>query len=573
MTSPCVLCAAHHLAASQEHVDLLLRRRRCRLRRRDASKLLALLRVRRRPVPHADRARLSRAPVTTVTSPCVLLRAQRRPSPRLSPVSRRPSSPAPPLPPAPSWRVDAARLVASSAPARAARRVSAPLALPRHHRDLTLRAQRCPSPRRSPRARRPAAPTSPWLTAPSWRVDAAHLVAISAPARATCRVSAPLARPRRPRDLTLRALCCSSTPRRPRARRPAAPTSPLPPAPSWHVGAARLVASSAPARAARRLSAPLARPRHRRDITLRARALPDAYPCATVQARVDRPRRRLVAARAVVARLQVSLRLAPRSERARCLRASATTVTSPPSRALCAVPHRATPQARVDRPRRRRLRRPRRRSALTIFPLSRARRRLTPRAERARRLRASANPVAPIRCSTSPRRPSPRPSPQACQPSALTPPFPSAPSHRVVARRLYPLSFNRGAGSRRAPREPVVLAPSSQHHPVACPHFDAHLLEPCPRSCRPATPNSSSPRPPPERAGARRTGRLARDRGVAALPLRPVLHDDGLTSTFTTPPPDSPPPTRRRRRSRRPPPTCARASYGRHRASSAASGA
>ena len=37
------------------------------------------------------------------------------------------------------------------------------------------------------------------------------------------------------------------------------------------------------------------------------------------------------------------------------------------------------------------------------------------------------------------------------------------------------------------------------------------------------------------RAGARRTGRLARDRGVAALPLRPVLHDDGLTSTFTTP--------------------------------------
>ena len=375
--------------------------------------------------------------------------------------------------------------------------MSAPLALPRHHRDITLRAQRSPSPRRSPRARRPAAPTSPWLTAPSWRVDAAHLVAISAPARATCRVSAPLARPRRPRDLTLRALCCSSTPRRPRARRPAAPTTPLPPAPSWPVGAARLVASSAPARAARRLSAPLALPRHRRDITLRARALLDAYPCATVQARVDRPRRRLVAARAVVARLQVSLRLAPRSERARCLRASATTVTSPPSRALCAVHHRATPQACVDRPRRRRLRRPRRRSALTISPFSRARRRLTPRAERARRLRASANPVAPFRCSTSPRRPSPRPSPQACQPSAPTPPFPSAPSHRVVARRLCPLSFNRGAGSRRAPREPVVLAPSPQHHPVARPHFDAHLLEPCLRPCRPTTPNSSSPRPPP----------------------------------------------------------------------------
>ena len=172
VTSPCVLCAAHHRAPARERVDLLRQRRRCRPRRRGASTLLARLRARLRPVPLADWARPSRAPVTTCD---LTLRAQRRPSPRLSPVSRRPSSPAPPLPPAPSWRVDAARLVASSAPARAARRVSAPLALPRHHRDITLRAQRCPSPRRSPRARRPAAPTSPWLTAPSWRVDAAHL--------------------------------------------------------------------------------------------------------------------------------------------------------------------------------------------------------------------------------------------------------------------------------------------------------------------------------------------------------------------------------------------------------------
>jgi hypothetical protein len=78
VTSPCVLCAAHHRAASQERVDLLRRRRRCRPRRRGASMPLALLRVRRRPVPRADRARLSRAPVTTVTSPCVLCAAHHR---------------------------------------------------------------------------------------------------------------------------------------------------------------------------------------------------------------------------------------------------------------------------------------------------------------------------------------------------------------------------------------------------------------------------------------------------------------------------------------------------------------
>ena len=330
------------------------------------------------------------------------LRAQRCPSPCRRPSARRPSAPTSPLPPAPSWRVDAARSVASSAPARAARRVSAPLELPRHHRDITSRAQRCPSPRRRPGARRPSAPTSPLPTAPSWRVDAACPVASSAPARAARRVSAPLALLRNHRNLTLRTQRCPSPRRSPRARRPSAPTSPLPPAPSWHVDAVRLVASPAPARAARRLSAPLARPRHCRDITLRTRAPLDAHPCATVQARVDLPRRRLVVARAVVARLPFSPRLAPRSERARCLRASATTVNSPPSRALCAVHHRATPQDRVDCPRRRRLRRPRRRNVLTIFPFSRTRRRLTPRAERARRLRASANPVAPFRCSTSP---------------------------------------------------------------------------------------------------------------------------------------------------------------------------
>jgi len=160
---------------------------------------------------------------------------------------------------------------ASSTPARAARRSSAPLACPRHHRDLTPCALRCQSSRRSPRARRPSAPTPPLPPAPSWRVDAGRLAASSAPAAlAARRVSAPLAPPRHHRDLTLRALRCPSPRRRPRASRPPASTSPLPPVPSWRVDAARPVASPAPARAARRLSAPLARPRHHRDTTLRA---------------------------------------------------------------------------------------------------------------------------------------------------------------------------------------------------------------------------------------------------------------------------------------------------------------
>ena len=201
-------------------------------------------------------------------------RALRCPSPRRRPRARRPSAPTPPLPPAPSWRVDAARPVASSAPARAARRVSAPLALPRHHRDLTMRALRCPSPRHRPSARRPSAPTSPLPPSPSWRVGSARPVASSAPAFAARRLSAPLALPRHHRDLTLRALLCPSPCRRPSARRPSAPTPPSPPAPSWCVGAARSVASSAPALAARRVSAPLALPRHHRDITLRAQRCP-----------------------------------------------------------------------------------------------------------------------------------------------------------------------------------------------------------------------------------------------------------------------------------------------------------
>ena len=130
------------------------------------------------------------------------------PSPRHNPRARRRPAPTSPLSPAPSWRVGAARSFASSAPARAARRVSVSLALLRPHRDLTLRALRCSSPRRSPRGRRPSASPSPSPPAPSWRADAARLVAISAPARAARRVSAPLARPRPHRDRTLRALRC-----------------------------------------------------------------------------------------------------------------------------------------------------------------------------------------------------------------------------------------------------------------------------------------------------------------------------------------------------------------------------
>ena len=175
----------------------------------------------------APSERASRAPPSP---PCDLtLYALRCPSPRRRPRARRPSTPTWPLPPAPSWRVDAARPVASSAPARAACRLGAPLARPRHHCDITLRAQRFPSPRRRPGARRPSAPTSPLPPAPSWRVDAARPVASSTPARAARRVSAPLALPRHHRDITLRAQRCPSPRRRPRARRPSAPTWPLPP--------------------------------------------------------------------------------------------------------------------------------------------------------------------------------------------------------------------------------------------------------------------------------------------------------------------------------------------------------
>ena len=87
--------------------------------------LLALLRVRRRPVPRADRARLSRAPVTTVTSPCLLCDTHHRATAReLVDLPRRRRRRRPRCRSAATLLV----LVQASAPARAPRRARAPLA-------------------------------------------------------------------------------------------------------------------------------------------------------------------------------------------------------------------------------------------------------------------------------------------------------------------------------------------------------------------------------------------------------------------------------------------------------------
>ena len=89
------------------------------------------------------------------------------------------------------------------------------------------------------------------------------------------------------------------------------------------------------------------------------------------------------------------------------------------------------------------------------YPL-RARRRLTPRAERAHRLRAASTSVASPCYSSSPRRPSPRHSPISCRPSAPTPPSPPSLSQRCDAS----CPFARiGVGSRRAPSSRAACAP------------------------------------------------------------------------------------------------------------------
>ena len=86
----------------------------------------------------------------------------------------------------------------------------------------------------------------------------------------------------------------------------------------------------------------------------------------------------------------------------------------------------------------------------------RARRRLTPRAERAHCLRAAATSVTSPHYSSSPRRPSPRHSPISCRPSAPTPPSPPSLSQRCDAS--CPLA-RIGAGSRRAPSSRAACAP------------------------------------------------------------------------------------------------------------------
>ena len=329
VTSPCVLCAAHHRAASQKRVGLLRRRRRCRLRRRGASILLALLRVRRRPVPRADRARLSRAPATTVTLPCVLCAAHHRATAR--------------------ERVDLLRQRRRCRPRR--RGASALLAL--------LRARRRPLPR-AEKARISRDPATT-VTSPRTLCDTHH--------RATAQ---------EPVDLPRRRRCCRSRHRGAsallallRARR-----QPLPRAELARLSRAPVTTVTSPC------------------------VLCAAHHCAASQERVGLLRRRRRCrlrrrdAPMLLALLRVRRRPLPRADRARLSRAPVTTVTSPC--VLCAAHHHATAGERVDLLRQRRRCRPRRRGASTLLALLRARLRPVPRTDWARPSRA------PVTTVTSP---------------------------------------------------------------------------------------------------------------------------------------------------------------------------
>ena len=101
-----------------------------------------------------------------------------------------------PLPPALSPRVDDARPLANSVPARAARRASALLArlanTKSHH--LVACLYDAPSPRHSPSSCRPSTPTSPLPIALSSCVTDARPLASAAPAHAARRAGVPLAR-------------------------------------------------------------------------------------------------------------------------------------------------------------------------------------------------------------------------------------------------------------------------------------------------------------------------------------------------------------------------------------------
>ena len=131
-----------HRATARDHVDLSCRCRRCRPRRCCESTLLAPLPARRRLPPRAELARLVRASATSVTSPCYRLLRYSRTAPQPDLVS--------------TFRADAAaaaravaarrRLLplASSAPAHAERRASAPFVCLYHPvTSLAARPLRC----------------------------------------------------------------------------------------------------------------------------------------------------------------------------------------------------------------------------------------------------------------------------------------------------------------------------------------------------------------------------------------------------------------------------------------------
>ena len=127
-------------------------------------------------------------------------------------------------------------------------------------------------------------------------------------------------------------------------------------------------------------------------------ATPDRLPC---RRRRCRPRGRSASMMLAISRAR--RRPEPRAERARLLRASLPHPVDITSLLASTTPrHRATARDRADLPRRRRRCRSRCRRASPMLALSRARRRLTPRAARAYRLRAAATSVASPRYSSSP---------------------------------------------------------------------------------------------------------------------------------------------------------------------------
>ena len=377
-----------HHAAARDRADLPCRRRCCRPRRRRASKLRTPCErgagSRRAPsertacAPHpppwhrlATRALLDAHHRATARSRVGLPRRPRRRRPRCR---------------------SAATLLAplhASAPAHAAHRARAPLARLCHPRDLTSLLGLCDAhtPRHSPRSCRPFVPTLPLPPAPSVRVDASYPLASSAPAHAACRASAPRARFCHPRDITS-SLELSLTPI----------TAPQP----RIVSAFRAdAAAAARAVAARRRFVPL------RELGAGSRRAPSSAPLA-----------RLCHPRDITSLPGLRSAHTPRRSPRSC-RPSVSTPPLPPA-----------PSSRVD----------------VSCPL-RARRRLAPRTEPARRLRASVTPVTPLAAGPL-RRPHPAPQPDLVSTFRADA---AAAARAVAARRRFLPPGNLGAGSRRAP--------------------------------------------------------------------------------------------------------------------------